>query len=243
MDKRISVPALSRVLGVSLPRVHRLLDAVGVPSAGGRGHARPADLAVATRLVNRIGAVPLAVAGFDRVDLLVLATVSRAALGLESARAVARVAGISPTTASASLHRLQGLGLVERRGRGIVQGGVRAVRLWIADLCQPTWTADILAAVREVRLPSGTHRGSADARRVPPRFAHLFWNAPLRDMDVASNANYVASRLLQSDDVDAWVWAARRLPVESLRRAARGRGVTERRKALIHNLIAAERTD
>src|SRR5579884_1838729 len=93
----LSAPALARRLGVSVPRVHRLLDVEGVAPAGGRGRARAVSKRVADRVARRVGAVPVLPAGFDRMEMLVLAAVARAPLGLESARAVARVAGVSPT--------------------------------------------------------------------------------------------------------------------------------------------------
>src|SRR5437870_11912236 len=75
-----SVPALARLLGVSVPRVHRLLDAEGAPPAGGRGRRRSVTPRLVDRLVRRVGAVPVVLPGFDRVGMLVLAAVARAPL-------------------------------------------------------------------------------------------------------------------------------------------------------------------
>src|SRR5213592_1613008 len=86
---RPNVGTVARLLGVSLPRLHRLLNSEGVPPAGGRGHQRNVSPEVARRLVHRIGAVPSLIGGYDRTDMLVLAAMARAPLGLASARAVA----------------------------------------------------------------------------------------------------------------------------------------------------------
>jgi len=232
------VPKLACRLGISTPRAHRLLDREGIPPAAGRGHGRRVDAAVAARLACRVGAVPLIPPGFARIDMLVLAAVSRAALGLESARAVARRAGVSPTAASAALRRLVDRGLIIRRPRRLVQGGVRTADLWLADLLGPAWSPEVLAAVKAVHLPAHQRAGPRLAPRVPRRFGHAFWNADLPAIGTDRNADFVASRLLQLDEVEAWLWAACHLPAESLRRAARGRGFDARRRALVENLVA-----
>lgn len=240
----VSVPELAQSLGVSLPRAHRLLDAKGVPESAGRGRPRRVDRATAARLGREIGAVPLGVAGLSRVDLLALAAVSRAGLGLESARAVARGAGISPTTAGASLRRLEKRRLIRRCRRRIVQGLPRMIELWQADLASSAWTPQLRHAVSRVDLPvpRSPHEvaalPSASARCVPHRFAHFFWNADLASLSPDKDGDFIASRLMTADDPDAWVWAISNLPRDSLAKAANLRGVTPRRRALIENLVS-----
>lgn len=226
---------LARKLGTGLPRIHRLLDSEGVEAAAGRGRARHVDPAVEARLLRRIGAVPRAIADLDRIDMLVLAAVSRAGLGLESARAVARVAGVSPTAAVKSLRRLEALGLARRRQRRIVRGRPGTVELWTANPFDARWTPEIGEAVSQVVLPSGG-RPAPPPARVPPRFGHLFWNADLYDLDPIRDGDFVASRLVTADDPDAWAWAAGNLPPSSVAKAARLRGLSPRRRALIENL-------
>lgn len=236
----VTAPQLARRLGVSLPRVHRLLDADGVAPAAGHGNKRQVDRDAAARLLKRIGSVPRRVAGFDRVDMLVLAAVSRAGLGLESARAVARSAGVSPTTASKSLLLLEDQGLIERRQRRIVQGKPRTVDLWRSTLTGSEWTPEITEAISRVVLPeSGPERPLRRPRRVPARFTHLFWNADLARLDPVRDSDFVAARLMAADDPDAWAWARSNLPKNSLCKAATLRGVTPRRRALIENLLSA----
>lgn len=236
----MSAPALARRLGVSLPRAHRLLDAEGVAPAAGHGHKRQVDPEVAARLVKGIGSVPQRVTGLDRVDMLVLAAVSRAGLGLESARAVARAAGVSPTTAGKSLIRLERRGLIEQRPRRIVQGNPRTANLWLVNLLGSAWTPEIAEVVSQVKLPEPQPgRPSKCPRRVPTRFAHLFWNTDLARVDTVKDSDFIAARMMAADDPDAWVWARSNLPMDSLRNAASLRGVTPRRRALIENLVRA----
>lgn len=238
-ESQRSVPELAAYLGVSVPRLHRALDDDGTPPAGGRGHRRLVAADTVRRLVRRIGAVPLVLPGLDRTEMLVLGAVARAPLGFASTRAVARAAGVSPTTAGAALARFQAEGLVVRRDRRVVQGRVRNVRYWIADLLNPAWTAAVLRAANSVVLPTGV-QPAEPPRRVPHNYGHAFWNADLRTVDPRKHADFVAARLLQLDDAGAWFWAARHLPARSLRRAARARGVDAGRRALVENLLASQ---
>lgn len=239
-DSDRSVPELAAYLGVSMPRLHRALDVEGVAPAGGRGRRRPVPKDVARRLVRRLGAVPVRLPGFDRTEMLVLGAVARAPLGFASLRAVARAAGVSPTGVSAAMTRFQGQGLVVRRERRVVQGRVRRVCYWVADLLHPAWTAEVLRAANAVVLPVGV-QSAAPPRRVPSIYGHAFWNVDLRTVDPRKHPDFVAARLLQLDDAGAWAWAARHLPARSLRRAAQARGVDAGRQALVENLLAARR--
>lgn len=230
---------------MSLPRVHRLLDAVGVAPSEGRGHARRVDGEIAVRLGRQIGAVPQGVDGFSRIDLLVLAAVSRAGLGLESTRAIARVAGVSPTAAGDSLRLMEERNLVQRRQRRIVQGRPRSIEFWQADIIHSAWTPELREAVSQVILRGAKPRSelldphTQPVRRVPGRFNHLFWNANLASLELPKDRDFIASRMMLADDPDAWAWATSNLPPASLTTAARIRGVTPRRKALIENLVSA----
>jgi hypothetical protein len=52
--------------------------------------------------------------------------------------------------------------------------------------------------------------------RLPARFEYLFWNSDVGELDVKRDGHYIASRLLMSDDVAAWGWAARHLSADDL---------------------------
>jgi hypothetical protein len=75
--------------------------------------------------------------------------------------------------------------------------------------------------------------------RLPERFEYLFWNADIDELDVQRDGHYIASRLLMSDDVAAWGWAAHHLSADDLASAATLRHATPQRKALARNLAAA----
>ena len=235
-----SATTIARLLGVSLPRLHRLLDAEGVAAAGGRGHRRSVAGDVVRRLVRHMGAVPVMLPDYDRTEMLVLGALARAPLGFVSARAVARAAGVSPTAASSALATFEARGMARRNERRVLQGRIRLIRFWVADLLHAAWTKDVLVAANAVALPIRA-RPANPPRRVPAGYGHAFWNVDPRTVDPSLNPDFVAARLLQLDDAGAWVWAARNLPARSLLRAANARGVDAGRKALVKNLIAYEK--
>jgi hypothetical protein len=75
--------------------------------------------------------------------------------------------------------------------------------------------------------------------RLPARFAYLFWNADIDELDVERDGRYIASRLLMADDVAAWGWALRHLSADDLASVASLRHATPERRALARNLAAA----
>jgi hypothetical protein len=75
--------------------------------------------------------------------------------------------------------------------------------------------------------------------RLPRRFWHLFWNADPSTLDLASDADYIATRMVLSDDVQALAWACAHLPADALRRAATNRAADAPTRALIANVLAA----
>jgi hypothetical protein len=185
MDTRgFSAPEVARELGISLPRVHRLLDTHGVPRAG-RGVVRTVSLKSLERMRDKVGAVPAAGAGLDRVQTLVLSAVARASLGLESQRAVARAAGVSPTATGRALAALRRRGLVGQVDRKVVRGTGRTLTFWTARSRGRDWTPEVQHAVKTTVLPAKAP--SRPARRVPSRFAHLFWNADLANLDLEND--------------------------------------------------------
>src|SRR5690606_17040874 len=106
-----TAPDLARALGISLPAVHRALDDLGVPRTG-RGRARRIPDGTLEQLLASRGSTPQQ--GIPASELRVLAALSRAPLGLPSARGVASRAGLSPTSASRALRALEARQLVRR---------------------------------------------------------------------------------------------------------------------------------
>ncbi|PZQ88183.1 MAG: hypothetical protein DI534_11990 [Leifsonia xyli] len=231
MDAHVSAPQVARTLGVSLPTAHRVLDAAGIPRTG-RGRPR----AMPSRLLDDVlaarGAVPSA--PLPRTQLRVLAALSRAPLGLPSARSVATRAGVSPTTASTGLQRLRDAGLVTRREHVIARGS--AVAEWRWEPVIEAWPSSLRSAVRATRLP----RQQRAAVPLPRALRHLFWNADFAELDPRRDGSYLAERLLTAPDANAWAWALTNLGRGDVETALGRRGIDARTKALVRNWYAHE---
>lgn len=233
MDTR-SAAGAARELGTNVPRLLRAVDRHGIPAhrAGdGTLMLGPDDLA---RLRRELG-VTVPISGLRRSQVQALAALARAPLGLRSARAVARTAGLSPTAAARALRELRDRGLVEIHRETLAEGRARVVDVIHAARTHPRWPelAPQLARVR----PAGHPR--APESRVPARLAHVFWNAPVREIDPSAHGPYVARRVLLDGDTQALAWAAGTLTAADWRAAARGRGLDPRRRALAENLAAS----
>jgi hypothetical protein len=191
-------------------------------------------------------------------QMRVAAVLSRRPFGVRSTRAVARLAGVSPTTAARALHALARDGIACRRIDEVAEGNVRQLAVWTIEWRSPSWH-DIASQVGRVRTESAgqkQHRvepgvaaavGRAAtpalaALRVPQRLAHLFWNADLSSVDAREHGSYVASRILRADDCQALGWLARHLHPEAIRAAAAGRGLDPRRATLAQVLAATSPT-
>ncbi len=186
-------------------------------------------------MLRREVGVTVPITGLSRSQVQVLAALARAPLGLRSGRAVARAAGLSPTAAMRALDDLLDLELCEVRRETVAEGRARVADIVYADLTHPRWPelAPKLAGVRPREVPRPA------ARRVPARLAHVFWNAPVREIDLTEHGPYVARRVLLDGDTQALAWAAGALSAADWREAARGRGLDPRRRALAENLAAS----
>ena len=183
-----------------------------------------------------IGPLPVG-APLRDADLRVAAVLSRRPFGLRSARAVARLAGVPPTTAARCLHRLSRRGIVRCRVDAVSAGAAGHVTVWTIDWCAAAWHGVATEVGRVALRPPPAPARSAS--RVPTRLAHLFWNADLRGVDPGAHGHYVASRILRADDCQALGWLARHLSPDAIRRAAAGRGLESRRVALAHLLAGS----
>jgi excisionase family DNA binding protein len=237
MDTVLTTGQVAAELGTTRSRVHRAVAAGLVrPARTPGGHLRfnADDVRL---LERRLGFAPR-VAGLRREEVLVFAALLRHPLGLRSARAVARAAGISPTTASRALRRLGRAALVRRSRRRAVLGAGTDVDVWGVNVRDRRLgrLGPVLAGVVFPGPPMG---GDGDDRRLPVWLRHLFWNADTRRLDVERDAAYIAGRVLGSEDAQAHAWAAATLPADAFLRAASIRGVQPRRAALARNLAAA----
>jgi excisionase family DNA binding protein len=233
---------VARRLGTSVPRVLRAARRGAAPAVR-RGNRLLFDAAAVERLRRRWGAVP-PIPGLSREDVLVLAALGRRPLGLRSSRAVARAAGVSPTTAGRALRRLAERGYVARETVRVTEGEVRDVPVWSVRWTDPAWLR-VAAAVGQVVLPVAPEPkrrrpSSTPGRRRPPaRLAHLLWNEDLGSLDVERHAVLLADRILRSEDPEAHAWMVDRLPASAIMEATRTRNLDPRRASLGRLLAAA----
>lgn len=173
--------------------------------------------------------------GFSAADLRVLAALARRPFGLRSGRAVARQAGLSPTTASRALLHLAERGIVTHDTEQVAEGSVRDSGIWKIRWRSKSWV-DLAATVGTVELPAspGAPRHTS---QVPSRLAHVFWNEDVRALDIDRHGVLIADRILRSDDPEALAWMASVLPAEAIRRATASRAL-DRRRARLGSVLA-----
>ncbi len=237
IDRSWSTPEIAAILGTSVPRVHRALKALGLsPTSGPKGHLALTSRQV-TSLRDYLGQVPRDT-GFTREELFVLRTLYVHPLGLRSARAVARHAGVSPTTAAKVLVTLRERSFVEKRAVRVVEGQVVDITVWRLRL-YPYWlTHDVHSALAATHPPVPAPGPGVD--HLPARFSHLFWNAPAESWRVPEHAGAIATTILEHTDTEALAWAAQTLPTGAFRKAERDRrGTSPRIRQLAHNLAEA----
>jgi hypothetical protein len=147
---------------------------------------------------------------------------------------LARAASVSPTTAGKALRSLVAEGLVNERTRRLVEGGALDASVIEIARDAPAWAA-IAPAVREVVVPTRNH-DEAPATTVPHRLWHHFWNGDPATIRLPRDSDYVAARLLRSDDPQAFAWTASHLDPASIRKAAGLRGLGDKERSMIMHL-------
>ena len=229
-------------LGTSVPRVRRAITRRGiVTTSTPRGSGRPPrvlDEAQFHRLRDELGAEP-SHGRRRREELRVLAAFNMNPFGYRSRRAVASAAGISPTTAGTIVDHLLDEGLVVAvrrltRNAGRVVDGV----ILEANREDEKWSA-VLDDVLATHLP--VPQTSGEAKIVPRRYWHLFWNASPARLRVIEDADFIAARMLLSNDPLALSWAATHLPVSSIEKTATLRQVNDRDARWLRGLARARR--
>ena len=228
----ISGSEAARRLGTSLPRVMRAIERLDVDverGRGGRVYLTADQLGI---LRTELGVLKR-VAGLDRTETLVLAALARAPRGLASVRAVARRADVSPTSASRAVDDLVTRGLVRRQREWVAAGGARQIEVIRAEVTAPGWPR-LAPDLAKVELP--TRRSLHRPARVPARLAHLFWNADGTRVRADRHGGYIADRLISSGDLDGLAWGMTALRAADWERAAQDRGLTDRQRAVAHNL-------
>lgn len=224
MDTTLAVVADS--LGTTVHRVTRAVERLGISLSGPRtrgGPGRtmtPGDVA---RLRSALGSAPRTRA-FTREELFLLAALAAEPRGFASVRALARSAGVSATTAAAGVERLVRRDVVARKaGVTRMSGRVVDATLIVANTSSAAWSRHAQEIAATTPPISGAGR---EPIVIPRRFWHLFWNASPATIRVDENPDYIAARLLRSGDRQAELWAVGHLPVASLEKVARLRGVS-----------------
>ncbi len=204
--------------------------------AGHRGQSCRFDARQVAELRKYLGPT------LQRVPLVedrVLVALSCAPLGLSSIRAVARAAGVSPTSASHALGALARRGWVSSEGRTVPGARAHYVTLWRIDFGHPEWPSmrGRIAAARPF-VQGVTPLAPSTHDVLPRRFAYLFWNAPVRELRVSKHGDYIAHRALMAEDPGLLAWAAAALAPQAWEAAARVRGTDAEHRSLAANLAS-----
>lgn len=232
----ISAAAAGRRLGTTVPRVKRALARLDLPVVRGRGGRVGIGPETFGRLRAELGTVrPLD--GLSRIETAVLAALGAAPFGLVSARAVARRAGVAPTSASRAIERLIADGLVDRTSVHVAAGRARRVDLLSARRSSPRWRR-LAPALGQIEPPASDRRPDES---VPPRLRHLFWNVAPSQLDVRRSGGSIARRLLRIGDPEGLAWGAANLSAADWEHGAAARGLGPRTRSLARNLAVAAR--
>lgn len=236
MDTTLSTAEVAAALGTSVPRVHRAVEKGLVHRLPGRGTARGLRFsASAVGELRRVWGEAPKVPGLTRENVLILAALARRPRGVRSARVLAREAGVSPTTASATLRRLRDQGYVAASTLRAVEGRAIDAPVWSVRWTAPQWRR-IAPVVGGAVLPSRTDVATAPPARVPRRLWHLFWDVDPAVIETRAHGAYIADRVLRSSDNDGLAWAAQVVPAATWRAVARRRGLTDSQRRLARAL-------
>jgi DNA-binding Lrp family transcriptional regulator len=227
-----SLAAAARALGTSAPRVRRAVDRLGMPVERAASGAFRLTSSQVDDLARELGGAP-PVPGLSRVEVRVLAALSRSPRGVASVREAARRAEVSPTATARALARLSSEGLIARTPMMVARGRAGEATVYRVRFGSRGWLAlaPVIARVRVQARPGGAH-----VKRVPPHLLHLFWNAAPAQLDVATSGPFIARRLITSFDPDGLAWGAVNLPASAWEHAAAARGLEPARRALADNL-------
>ncbi len=157
--------------------------------------------------------------------------------GFRSARAAASAAGVSATTAAKALPVLVASGLVTESTKPMLDSGrVTRGTVYEANRTSDEWRS-ACDDIRSTHLPDS--RKSTEPKLVPRRFWHLFWNASPLKLPISEHADFIASRMLLSQNPQAVAWAALHLPARSIANTAKLRHVSAGDRAWLKNLARA----
>lgn len=176
-----------------------------------------------------------ALSDFTPHEVRVLAAFARHPLGFRSLRAVARAARISPSTAGAAVESLIRHGLVQAFTETVAEGSARDLTVYRL-LPSSEWSR--IAPVVSQTVPPISEHESSLASKVPARLWHHFWNVEPSRLRLPEDEQFVARRLLLSQDPIAWAWAAQNLSAAAIASTRHTRGVDGPTRAMIENLLS-----
>jgi hypothetical protein len=228
-----SLAAAAQALGTSAPRVRRAVDRLRVPVERTASGVFRLTRKQVEELAHELGVMPAVSEGLSRIDIRVLAALSRSPRGVASVREAARRAGVSPTAAGRALARLTTADLITRTPMMLARGHATETTVYQVRFSSPQWLS-LAPAIARVRLPDRGER--PHARRVPPHLLHLFWNIAPAQLEVTTSGPFIARRLLTSFDPDGLAWGTENLPLSAWEHAAATRGLEPAQRALARNL-------
>ncbi len=234
----MTISEVADALETSVPRVTRAMKGLGLVPAQGVRHGRQVQVLESSEvavLENELGFAPY-VDGYTREDMFVLAAINLSPYGFRSVYAVSRAAAISATTADKSVTKLAENGLIlTTPQRELLNRKVVVVSVLRANRHHEEWWR-LSEAIAAVRLPV---RAPNPGKIVPRRFWHLFWNAEPLQLPIAHYADFIATRMLLSNEPQAIAWAAINLPPSSIDRASHMRSTPEEDRLWLRGLALA----
>ena len=167
-------------------------------------------------LENELGFTPN-IEGYTREDIFILAALNLSPYGFRSVHAVSRAAAISATTATKVVARLMQKGLIiVSPQQELLNRKVVTVSVLYANRHHKEWRR-LSEQIDMVKLPTAT---PIAPKIIPRRFWHLFWNADPLKLPIAKHTDFIATRMLLSNEPQAIAWAATNLPPTSIDRTA-----------------------
>lgn len=236
MDTALSAGEVAKRTGVSVPTVRRAAAHLGLldqRTPGGHRRFSPEDAHI---LEGHLGVTPT-LDGFSSSEVKVLAALARRPIGLRSLRAVGRAAHVSPTATARAVQSLTNRGLVAGTRETVAEGSARE-RTVYRLVVSPEWSR-IAAVVSQTDPPLCDEEPTRDTTVVPQRLWHHFWNVEPSQLRLPADEQFVAQRLLLSDDPVAWAWAAQHMSPAAIASARYARGVDDSLGALLDNLAGA----
>jgi hypothetical protein len=225
MDTYVSANEIARRLGTNADRVLRTARSLRMKTlrAGNASNSAVLFTQPQFEILQRELS-----SGLTTPQSKVLSAIVSAPRGLLSDRAVARKAGVSPTTAGRAIADLEKVGRVERVEVKVVMGRVRQATVIRA-------TSPSIEAVKDLTDRRSGHQ-VMPSRRVPFELRHLFWNTHPDQLKTQEAGGYIARRLIQSKSPDGIAWGAENLSRDDWEHAATARGLDPALRQLALNL-------